>query len=107
MRALLDWLDAHVEPYVSFRFIVGLILTAIFVNWAVGTVFWLRELARPSPASSGRERQMLRIGRLYTGLLLLRLVSWRTLRDHGGLLLQLVALLGLAIALSTGVFVAP
>ena len=107
MRELLDWLDDHIEPYVSFRFLLGLVFAAIFVNWAIGAWLALRELNVAAPSVSPREQQLRRIMKLYAWVLLLRSASWRNLREHLGMMAQIAVLLLLAILMSTGVFASP
>jgi|SoiMethySBSTD1v2_1073268.scaffolds.fasta_scaffold593626_2 hypothetical protein len=107
MRALLDWLDNHIEPYVSFRFVIGLVFTAIFLNWAIGLGLWLHEANRATTGGSPREQQLMRIAKNYAFVLLLRSVSWRNLRAHVGLMVEIVLLLLLAAGLATGVFATP
>jgi hypothetical protein len=104
MTRLLDWLATHVEPYVSFRFLLGLVFTGMFVQWAVSNVLWLRDLARPDPAASERDRQLARMARSFALILILRALSWRPLRAHLGLLAQLAVLAAAALWLSIAVF---
>ena len=107
MHELLDWLDDHVEPYVSFRWLLGLVFAALFVNWAFGLWFWIREVSAPVEAASPREAKVRRITKLYAWLLLLRTISWRNVRDHLGILAQIAVLAILAALMSTGVFATP
>jgi hypothetical protein len=104
MRPLLDWLATHVEPYVSFRFLIALVFTGLFVNGLVATALLLRDAMQSRPASSPRDQQLVRIAKSYGLLLLLRLVSWRTVKRHRALVAQIALLFLLSIALSIGVF---
>jgi hypothetical protein len=49
----------------------------------------------------------MRIAKNYAFVLLLRSVSWRNLRAHVGLMVEIVLLLLLAAGLATGVFATP
>lgn len=104
MRALIEWLAVNVEPYLSFRYLLGLVFGAMFVHWLVMTVLWVRDVGRPIPGATERERALHRIGRAWILLLLLRALSGRTLRRHAGLALQLALLLAAAIGLNFLIF---
>ncbi len=104
MRALIEWLAAHVEPYVSFRYLLGMVFGAMLVHWIVARLLWLRDLARPGGETSERDRALIRIAKSYAGVLLLRTFSLRTLRASGGLVAQIVVLLAAAIWLNVLVF---
>jgi hypothetical protein len=104
VRELVDWLADHVEPYVSFRFLLGLVFTALFFQWIVGNVLWLRDVSRASPAATERDRRLGKIARDWALVLLLRSLSWRNVRANLGILLQIAALTVLAVVLGLGVF---
>jgi hypothetical protein len=104
MRARIEWLAAHVEPYFSYRYLLGLVFGAMFVHWLVTTILWMRDLGRPVPGATQRERALQRIGRAWILLLLLRALSWGTLRRHAGLALQLALLAAAAIGLNVLIF---
>jgi uncharacterized protein involved in cysteine biosynthesis len=100
MRALLEWLSQHVEPYLSFRFVLWMVFTAMTVQALLATVFWLRDLSKVPVAATPREQQIRRLLTLWMKIAILRTLSWRKLREHFALKVQILALLLLAIALN-------
>src|SRR5262252_8838554 len=99
MRDLLDFLARWVEPYVSFRWLLALVLGGMFVSDLIGTWLWLREIGRPQPGDSPRELQLRRIARAAIGSMLLRLFSWNSIVRQRGIVTSIVLLTVLAIAL--------
>lgn|SRR5215468_1521115 len=104
MRDLLDFLARYVEPYVSFRWLLALVLGGMFVSDLLDTWFWLRELGRAQPDDSPRERQLRRIARAATGSMLLRLFSWNSLVRQRGVFTSVVLWTAVALALNAYVF---
>lgn len=100
MHGLLDFLARFVEPYVSYRFLLGLVFTTIFVSDLLATWLTLRDLGRPQPGATPREEALRRVARTGALLLLVRLVSIDTARRHLGLIVQITALLAAAVALN-------
>ena len=103
-RGLLDWLAAHVEPYLSFRFLLALLLGGLVLQSVIVTFLVLRDAVQQDPGATERERQIARITRLFAGCLLLRLFSRESLRRHGWVVAQIVLLATAAIALHSWVF---
>lgn len=104
MGALLDWLSTHVEPYVSFRWLLGGVLSALALQSLLATFFTLRDLARPGAPLPPREQQLARLLKSHGVLLLLRALSWRTVRRYRGLVVQIVLLTIAAVVLHAWVF---
>ena len=104
MRELIDWLADHVEPYVSFRYMLGIVFSAMFFQWLVSNALWLRDAARSRATASPREQLLTRIGRKYAGVILLRAFSSRNVREHAALIAQIVVLTAASIALVVYVF---
>ena len=71
MRGFFDWMTGHVEPYVSFRFLLALVFVAMFVHWCIVGVLTVRDFIQQTPARSERERQAGRIARNAAALILL------------------------------------
>jgi hypothetical protein len=93
-----------VEPYVSFRWLLGVVLGAMALQSLLATFFFLRELAGPVHERSARDEQLARLLKLYGKLLLLRALSLETVRRHLGLVAQIVVLLVAAVALNVWIF---
>lgn len=106
MRALFDFLARYVEPYVSYRFLLGLVFGAIFLNGMLGAILAVRDLGRAHPDATPREQALRRVARTSTLLLLFRLFSWNTARRHLAIIVQLTLLLAIAVALNIYVFFA-
>jgi aminoglycoside/choline kinase family phosphotransferase len=104
MRALLDWLAQFVEPYVSYRFLLGLALAAIFFSDLLATLLWLRDLGRAAPDASAREQRLRRIAQKGTLLILAHAISRDTFRRHRALIVQITLLLLVAVAVNILVF---
>jgi hypothetical protein len=104
MRGLLDWMARFVEPYVSYRFLLGLILTAIFFGDLLATILWLRDLGRAAPGATPREQRLRRIAKSGTLLILAHEISWDTFRRHRTLIVQITFLVFAAIALNVVIF---
>jgi len=104
MRALLDWLAQFVEPYVSYRFLLGLVLSAIFFGDLLATILWLCDLGRAAPGASAREQRLRRIAQKGTLLILAHAISLDTFRRQRGLIVQITLLLLVAIALNVWIF---
>jgi len=104
MIALLDWLAANVEPYLSFRWLVAILFLAMAVQSLLALVLNLRDLQRGVGDLAPREQQMTRLLKLHAALLLLRTASLETLRRHSFLLLQIALLLCAAVALNVWIF---
>jgi hypothetical protein len=104
MRGLLDWLARFVEPYVSYRFLLGLVLSAIFFSDLLGTILWLRDLGRAGPEATPREQRLRRIAQKGSLLILARSLSWETFRRHRSLIVQITLLLVVAVALNVWIF---
>ncbi len=106
MRDLLEFLARWVEPYVSFRWLLALVLGGMFVSDLLGTWLWLRDIGRPQPGDSPRDRQLRRIARAAIGSMLLRLFSWNSLVRQRGIVTSIALLALLALALNVLVFCA-
>lgn len=104
MGALLDWLSTHVEPYLSFRWLLGGVLGALALQSLLSTLLMLRDLARPGAPLPPREQQLARLLKRHGALLLLRALSWRTVRRYRGLVAQIVVLAIAAVVLHAWVF---
>ena len=104
MTRFFDWMTAHVEPYVSFRFLLAMVFGGMFVHWCI--VGWLTasDLLRSAPAMSPREVQAGRIARNYALLIVLRAFSFDFLRRNAWLLAQVLVLLAAAAVLTFQVF---
>ncbi len=104
MGALLGWFATHVEPYLSFRWLIAGVLGALTLQSLLATLFVLRDLARPGTPLPPREAHLARLLKQHAILLLLRAFSWRTARRYRGLVAQIVVLLIAAVALHAMVF---
>jgi len=104
MRGLVDWLAAHVEPYVSFRFLLTLIFTGMFVQWVAASWLWIRDVTRSRAGATERDLRLARIAKSYALILLLRSLSWRNLRVNFGLIVQIMVLLAATAALGVAIY---
>lgn len=104
MTALLDWLAANIEPYVSFRWLVAALFAAMGVQALLAFGLQLRDWSRGAGTRPPREQQIVRLLKQHAALLALRTLSFETVRRHGALLLQIAGLLAAAIALNVWIF---
>ncbi len=56
MRPFLEWLAAHVEPYVSFRWVIGVVLGAMGMQSLLALLLFVRDVRRPAPELGAREQ---------------------------------------------------
>jgi len=99
-----DRLATDVEPYSWFRWLLGIVLGALALQSLLATFFSLRELAGPVRERSPREEHVARLVKQFGKLLVLRALSFETLRRHRGLVAQIVLLAVAAVALNVWIF---
>lgn len=104
MTGFFDWMAANVEPYVSFQWLVAGLFCAMGVQALLAVALNLRDLARGAGSLSPREQQMARLLKRYGALLLLKTLSFETLRRQRWLIAQIIALAMLAGWLNGWVF---
>lgn len=101
---LADRLAVDVEPYVSFRWLMGVVLGALALQSLLATFFFLRELAGPVRERSVREEHVTRLLKQYGKLMVLRALSFETVRRNAGLVAQIVLLAAAAVVLNVWIF---
>lgn len=101
---VVDRFTTDVEPYVSFRWLLGVVLGAMALQSLLATFFFLRELAGPVRERTAREEHVARLLKQFGKLLLLRALSLETVRRHKGLVAQIVLLAVAAVALNVWIF---
>lgn len=104
MTRFFEWMTGNVEPYVSFRFLLVLVFSGMFVHWCI--VGWLTaiDLLSRAPAASPRELQAGRIAKNFALLIALRAFSLGFLCRNAWLVAQIVVLLVAATLLTIQVF---